>query len=151
MKVVNDQHPHLLPPRTCVHHSPAQVRPRKRPAESVANIVSITPFTAAILIIALQLVTHSPSAGAVDLKGCGTRLLEQQTAASNVTNSTESSLTLRITYEQCLVECGSGMGDINWQAFSPNFGAWLLPWITLMFQIPFGAESECCWFIFESR
>ena len=34
------------------------------------------------------------------------------------------------------------MGDINWPGFSQNFGAWLLPWITLMFQIPFGAERK---------
>ncbi|KAF9648211.1 hypothetical protein BDM02DRAFT_3096835, partial [Thelephora ganbajun] len=53
----------------------------------------------------------------------------------------ESPPPLNVSYEQCLAECGTGMGDIDWQGFSQNFGAWLLPWIALMFQIPFGAEQ----------
>jgi hypothetical protein len=40
------------------------------------------------------------------------------------------------------------MGDVNWQGLSQNFGAWLLPWITLMFQIPFGAERKFRHFVF---
>ena len=35
------------------------------------------------------------------------------------------------------------MGDVIWETFSQSFGAWYLPWIALMFQIPFGAE--CMW------
>ena len=34
------------------------------------------------------------------------------------------------------------MGDVDWEALSGNFGGWLLPWIALMFQIPFGAERK---------
>ena len=40
------------------------------------------------------------------------------------------------------MECGNGVGDIDWEALSGNFGAWLLPWIALMFQVPFSAERK---------
>ena len=49
---------------------------------------------------------------------------------------------LQLSYEQCLALCGGGMGDIDWETFSQSFGAWFLPWIALMFQIPFGSECE---------
>ena len=95
-----------------------------------------------MLLVILQLAAQIPCADAVDLKACGARLQEQQNAAQNTTYTTESPLVLRISYEQCLVECGAGMGNVNWQGFSQNFGAWLLPWIALMFQVPFGAERK---------
>jgi len=80
---------------------------------------------------------------AVNMTACGARLQKQLNATWNATYEMESPPPLRLSYEQCLVECGPGMGDVNWQALSPNFGAWLLPWIALMFQVPFGAEREC--------
>ena len=85
---------------------------------------------------------HFPRAGAVDLKACGATLQEQQNEAWNGTNQMEPPPDLSISYEQCLTECGAGMGNVNWEGFSQNFGAWLLPWIALMFQIPFGAERK---------
>ena len=43
------------------------------------------------------------------------------------------------------------MGSIRWEDFSGNFGAWLLPWIALMFQTPFSAEHEFCYIAFALR
>jgi len=100
-----------------------------------------SPTTVTFLIV-LQLTAQIPGADTVDLTACGARVQEQQNAARTTTNITELPLELRISYEECLVECGAGMGNVNWQGFSQNFGAWLLPWITLMFQIPFGAERK---------
>ncbi|KAF9777470.1 hypothetical protein BJ322DRAFT_1148538 [Thelephora terrestris] len=57
--------------------------------------------------------------------------------AQNVTIAADSSPTLHGSYEQCLLGCGSGMGQVN---FSQNYDTWLLPWISLMFHIPFSAE-----------
>ena len=105
-----------------------------------------SPTTVALLMI-LQFTAQIPCADAVDLTACGARMQEQQNAARNTTNTTELPLELRISYEECLVECGTGMGNVNWQGFSQNFGAWLLPWITLMFQIPFGAERKSHTFV----
>jgi len=109
--------------------------------------VSHSSPTAVTLLIVLQFMAQIPYADAVDLKACGARVQEQQNAARNTTNTTELPLELRISYEECLVECGAGMGSVNWQGFSQNFGAWLLPWITLMFQIPFGAERKSHTFV----
>jgi len=77
---------------------------------------------------------------AVNLNECGTRLRAAQEGAWNATNSTSPAPALHLSYEQCVTECGGGIGDVNWEAFSRTFGAWFLPWIALMFQIPFGAE-----------
>jgi len=109
--------------------------------ERVTDDVSVFSTTVTLLITS-NLLTPFPSVGAADLKTCGVRLQEQQNVTWNATDHTESPTTLRLSYESCLVECGTGMGDVNWRGFSQNFGAWLLPWIALMFQIPFGAERK---------
>ncbi|KAJ7610687.1 hypothetical protein B0H17DRAFT_1221265, partial [Mycena rosella] len=45
-----------------------------------------------------------------------------------------------ITYEFCLQACGSGGGAFSWSAFSQQFSAWLLPWLALLSQFPFGSR-----------
>ena len=99
-------------------------------------------LAAAVVLVTLQLMMHSICVLAVDLDQCGARLQGQQNTTQNTTDAQGSPPTLRVSYEQCLVECGGGLGDINWQYFSSNFGAWSLPWISLMFQIPFGGERK---------
>ena len=48
-----------------------------------------------------------------------------------------------LSYENCTRFCGgSGMGSSNAQDLLQNFGAWFLPWIPLMFQIPSGAADD---------
>ena len=85
---------------------------------------------------------------AMNLEACGKGLNGAQENAWNATNGTSAGPTLQLTYEQCVAQCGGGIGDINWGAFSQSFGAWFLPWIALMFQIPFGAEGK--WYIYVS-
>jgi len=46
-----------------------------------------------------------------------------------------------ITYTQCVETCGRGTGEFKWTMFSQGFGSWLLPWIALIFQLPFGATG----------
>ena len=98
--------------------------------------------TKAALLVIFLFTIHLPCAGAADLAACGVRLRAQQNTTQNATNTTEPPPVFTISYEQCLTECGSGLGDVNWQFFSQNFGAWFLPWISVMFQIPFGAERK---------
>jgi len=47
-----------------------------------------------------------------------------------------------ITYELCLVACGSGAEPFVWNIFSQQFSAWLLPYLALVSQLPFGANSR---------
>jgi hypothetical protein len=56
-------------------------------------------------------------------------------------NDTGQSGPTQITYNQCVETCGGGAGDFKWTMFSQGFGAWLLPWIALIFQLPFGATG----------
>jgi len=47
-----------------------------------------------------------------------------------------------LTYRACKEWCGSGQEAFNWSVFSQQFSAWLLPWLALVSQLPFGAESR---------
>ena len=78
----------------------------------------------------------------VKLDECGARLRDEQVAAWNATHPSVPPPSLNVTYEQCLDKCGEGLGDISWAVFTQSISAWFLPWIVLMFQIPFGAECE---------
>jgi len=47
-----------------------------------------------------------------------------------------------LTYSACKQWCGSGQEKFSWSVFSQQFSAWLLPWLALVSQLPFGAESR---------
>jgi hypothetical protein len=49
---------------------------------------------------------------------------------------------LGLTYGACTKWCGTDREPFNWSAFSQQFSAWLLPWLALVSQLPFGAESR---------
>lgn len=120
-------------------HSAAQVRSGRAPWPPTTNYT--LPLTVVLLVVLL--VASTSCVDATKLKACGARLQEIQGLEWNAThNSTEPPPPLSLSYEQCLAECGTGLGGIDWRALSQSFSAWLLPWIALMFQIPFGAEGE---------
>ena len=81
------------------------------------------------------------SAHAVRLPKCINDLREVHDAAWKATHS-EPPPPFQLTYGQCLDKCGKGLGDISGDVFTQSITAWFLPWIVLMFQIPFGAECE---------
>ena len=95
----------------------------------------------ALLIVFQEFPTYLPSVHATDLETCAKRIGTWNPPPQNYTTGGHV-LTLNISYETCLEQCGTGMGDIDWVHLSENFGAWFLPWISLMFQIPFGAERK---------
>ena len=45
-----------------------------------------------------------------------------------------------LTYDACRVSCGTGHEKFDWSVFAQQFSAWLLPWLALVSQLPFGAE-----------
>ncbi|KAK7062652.1 hypothetical protein VNI00_000140 [Paramarasmius palmivorus] len=47
-----------------------------------------------------------------------------------------------IAYDVCLKACGSGQEPFNWSTFSQEFSAWLLPYLALLSQLPFGAQDK---------
>jgi len=96
----------------------------------------------ASFVILFLLATLPLGAHTVKLTECGNRLRAAQAAALNGTHPLDPLPPLNVTYEQCLAECGEGLGDISWAVFTQSISAWFLPWIILVFQIPFGAECE---------
>ncbi|KAJ3811583.1 hypothetical protein F5876DRAFT_75667 [Lentinula aff. lateritia] len=52
------------------------------------------------------------------------------------------SLATAIPYEMCVAACGGGPEAFTWSDFSNQFSAWLLPWLALLSQLPFGANDK---------
>ena len=96
------------------------------------------------LVSLLTLTTCFAGINAVNLTQCGQRLQAAQEGTLNTTSGMSPAPVLSLSYAECIIECGGGLGDVSWHAFSQSFGAWFLPWIALGFQIPFGAE--CMWY-----
>ncbi|OAX40776.1 hypothetical protein K503DRAFT_841407 [Rhizopogon vinicolor AM-OR11-026] len=46
------------------------------------------------------------------------------------------------TYKACLQACGAQTGTPSWGNISQQFGAWLLPYLALISQLPFGARHR---------
>ncbi|KAJ6551672.1 hypothetical protein B0H19DRAFT_1264320 [Mycena capillaripes] len=47
-----------------------------------------------------------------------------------------------ISYDLCVEACGSGSEPFVWNIFSQQFSAWLLPYLALVSQLPFGANHR---------
>lgn len=79
-----------------------------------------------------------------------TQCLETFRASGNTTGGTDyfgrpvenSHDAVALTYQECKSLCGTGQEPFDWTVFSQQFSAWLLPWLALVSQIPFGAESR---------
>jgi len=47
-----------------------------------------------------------------------------------------------ISYDLCVSECGTGQEPFHWTVFSQQFCMWLVPWLALLSQLPFGANDK---------
>ena len=47
-----------------------------------------------------------------------------------------------ITYDLCLHACGATPEPFVWSVFAQHFSSWLLPWLALVSQLPFGANDK---------
>lgn len=88
----------------------------------------------------------NPVLAGLDFQGClndvrsGSWGLDGAVDANGVqvTNLTKA---VGISYQLCLKACGSGTGDFDWKTFSQQLTAWLLPWLGLISQIPYGTRD----------
>ena len=46
-----------------------------------------------------------------------------------------------LTYETCTARCGGDAGSFEWEEFAQLFSSWLLPWLALLSQLPFGSGN----------
>jgi hypothetical protein len=119
------------------------------------------PFLSLLVIISCF-----PVISAINLSQCKNNILQEWTTWNSSDNTSPSNTTLyptptwahcsldpfsvvnnstqnvTLTYNQCKCKCGTGPGDFTWTKFSQNFSTWLLPWLALMFQLPFGSEGK---------
>ena len=45
-----------------------------------------------------------------------------------------------LTYQTCTARCGTDSEPFNWRTFALLFVTWLLPWLALLSQLPFGSD-----------
>ena len=57
-------------------------------------------------------------------------------------NLTDYEHAFALIYQPCTSCSGSERESFDWATFSQQFSAWLLPWLALISQLPFGAESN---------
>jgi hypothetical protein len=55
-------------------------------------------------------------------------------------NPVDISQAVGMTYGLCKSACSAGPETFDWSQFSQQFSAWLLPWLALISQLPFGAK-----------
>ena len=46
-----------------------------------------------------------------------------------------------LTYKTCTAKCGSDAESFRWKEFAQLFSSWLLPWLALISQLPFGSGN----------
>ena len=46
-----------------------------------------------------------------------------------------------LTRETCTTQCGTDWETFDWRDFAQMFSAWLLPWLALLSQLPFGSSN----------
>jgi hypothetical protein len=46
-----------------------------------------------------------------------------------------------LTYKACAARCGTGPEAFKWWKFAQLFSSWILPWLALISQLPFGSGN----------
>ena len=127
--------------RACICHSPITFNKlilshRLWPAASILLIFVIPVLSIGVhwdqCMINLRNATWSDARG---ISSGGTDHHGHPTPITNVTTA--------ITYDLCKTACGSGFFlAASWSTFLEQFGSWLLPWLALVSQLPFGANDS---------
>jgi len=111
--------------------SPSPLIQLSEPAQlfAIAVVVGFTPTSSAVNFKqCLNSINNMTIDGKTDNHG---NLLDPST--SNAT---------AITYDLCISQCGPGQEPFQWTVFSQQFCSWLIPWLALVSQLPFGANDK---------
>jgi hypothetical protein len=63
------------------------------------------------------------------------------TVDTNGNPTTDPSQITGLTYDRCIADCGHGPASFEWHTFSQQFTSWLLPWLALISQLPYGSRD----------
>jgi hypothetical protein len=69
------------------------------------------------------------------------------TVDTNGNPTTNISQITGLTYDRCVADCGHESIDFNWHIFSQQFTSWLLPWLALISQLPYGTRDAMSNFV----
>ncbi|KAF9233600.1 hypothetical protein BU15DRAFT_79950 [Melanogaster broomeanus] len=105
-------------------------------------------LTQTLVILLIYFPSYS---GAVNFKQClaDVQILANQTSDTSSLRFNNGSKVpvssifdaTAITVGACYSQCGSGQQPFEWSVFSEEFAAWLLPYLALISQLPFGAKN----------
>ena len=99
------------------------------------------------LFIIAVLVGFAPTSLAVNFTQCLLSINNNPTLTGKMNNhgdllSESATNATAITYGLCIKHCGTGQDPFQWTVFSEQFSSWLLPWLALLSQLPFGANDK---------
>lgn len=72
----------------------------------------------------------------------GALILPANSTLDSKGRPTSASVAAAIPYGVCVKECGPYPSRFEWTTFSTNFSTWLLPWLALISQLPFGSQHR---------
>ena len=118
-------------------------------------------FLVYILVVLLALYpVHSTAVNfsqcLADVIDCANNASSQTCVSMNISNTTAFSLlrtskgtpvvttdaATALSYTGCYKHCGKGQEPFSWTGFSQEYSAWLLPYLALLSQLPFGARRR---------
>ena len=92
----------------------------------------------------LLLLFFSPLVAAVNFTQCLDDFRQNSSAICGVDSQgrpVSPAAAVGLTYQTCAARCGTGSESFNWRTFAQLFAAWLLPWLALLSQLPFGSAE----------
>lgn len=103
-------------------------------------------FTSFLLFLLASCLLHPVATTAVNFTQCMIDIRHLPPGTLGGLDSNEKPVDIAnataITYDLCISRCGTGSEPISWSGFFQQFGAWLLPWLALISQLPFGARHR---------
>jgi len=118
-------------------------------ANTTVHVESLQKFVLFVLVIALTSWPTTAVGQEADFNNCLTNVKKGTYGigvdiggTDNHGNPVNVSAATAITYGLCISACGSGQEPFDWIVFSHQFSAWLLPWLALVSQLPFGANDK---------
>lgn len=115
-------------------------------------------------VLFLFLALYTSNSGAANLSQCLTNVIScaqnASSSACNLTVNISSTTALSIlftstgspasppsdatalSYSGCTKYCGSGPVSFSWSVFAQEYSAWLLPYLALLSQLPFGGQRR---------
>lgn len=107
------------------------------------------PMNASILAAIALTLLQVTSTGAVNLEQCLERVKNGEFGTGRIGGTDNQGNILEdvrnatgVTYKLCVDACGAGQEPFHWSVFSQQFSSWLLPWLALVSQLPFGPKDK---------